>query len=137
MLILSKTADTIEQVKQEFQDCCPYVGLDMQLIHMNNYIKTYEDYVEWALKTCLEDIPTPFSMQYPNCFGINLGSNYFTLRIPNKFGIGIKVNKRKKVYYEMDVIFYNEEEFIIDNKEVKHMIEDKGWKVKTPGNKAR
>ena len=137
MLILSKYVDSIEEAKQELQDSCRFVGSYMLSVHNNNHIETYNDYVEWAIDTCKENLPTPFSMEYPSCYGLNLGPNYFTLRIPNKFGIGIRVNKRKKISYDLDIIFYNDEDFIKTNPDVKYMTEVREWKIKTPGTKAR
>lgn len=130
MVIFTKNAKTIEEVNAIFGDSCSRVWHDMKIILENNNFNVYEDWVAWALKTCLEEIPSPFSIDYPAGYNLNLSSNFFTLKIPNRFGVGIRVNAyRGNVSYEVSIIFFNEAKLLENTAEYKAMIKN-GWKVK-------
>lgn len=90
----------------------------------------YKDLVNHALGCCQKEIPSPFSSLYPNCYGLNLGNDYFTLKIPNKFGFGVRVIPTKKgIIYELSLVFFNNKLFVEQSDYYKELIND-GWKVK-------
>lgn len=130
MVIFTKNAKTIEEVNAIFDNSCGRVWHDMKVIIENNIFNTYEDWVKWALNTCMEAIPSPFSIDYPAGYNLNLSPNFFTLKIPNRFGVGIRVDTRKgNISYEVSIIFFNEAKLLENTEEYKAMIKN-GWKVK-------
>lgn len=134
MVIFAKNAKTIEEINSIFNDSCDKVWYTMKPILENNIFENYEDWVRWALKTCMEEIPSPFSINYPSSFSLNLSPNFFTLKIPNSFAIGIRVNARKDVSYEVTITFFNEAKLLENTNEYKAMIKN-GWKIKDVNKK--
>ena len=130
MVIFTKTVDDIKDV-YEIVKSCDLIGCNLIFDAANsNTFKKYEDYVKWALQVVENNIPSPFSVKYPSCFGLNVGSNYFTIRMPFNVGFGINVVKTKKsIMYEISIIFFTDERFIKDSEDYKFMI-DNGWSIK-------
>lgn len=137
MIILNKTIDNIMNIQKDIPDTdeCSFI-----YNYIENMIKSiargtemkfgYKELVEYALNTCSKEIPSPFSSLYPNCYGLNLGNDFFTLRIPNKFGFGVRViPTKKKLMYELSLVFYNNKLFVENSDYYKELIEA-GWKVK-------
>lgn len=90
----------------------------------------YDYIVSHALDLCNENIPSPFSTAYPSCYGITLGNDFFTLRIPNEFGFGVKVLLTKTgIKYEASIVFYNNKLFVEESEYYNSLIND-GWEVK-------
>ena len=139
MIILEKNFEDIASVKETLSKI-PEIGR-----YMNKYIcslytdkpnptddffNSYDEFVEWALDLTIKNIPSPFSISYPSCFGVNVGSNFFTLRFPGNYGIGIKVDCNKNtIKYEANFIFYGNDRFITETKEYKTMLAN-GWTIK-------
>lgn len=137
MVILNKTIDDIQDILKNIPDTdeCGFIY---------NYIKdmikkigrgteqkyNYKNLVAFALNECSKEIPSPFSSSYPNCFGLNLGNDFYTFRIPNKFGFGVKVVATKKTLkYELSLVFYNNRLFVENSDYFKDLVE-LGWTVK-------
>ena len=136
MIILNKTIDDIQDILKSIPetDECSFVYNyieDMAIrIARGTQNYSYKDFVEFALNECKKQIPSPFSPNYPNCYGLNLGNDFFTLRIPNKFGFGIRVIPTKKALkYELSLVFYNNKLFVENSDYYKELLEA-GWKVK-------
>lgn len=134
MIILNKIVDSITDAVDCMKD---KEGLE----EYNNVIESeikyflpkefnYQDVVNIALDRCKIKIPSPFSSMYPNCYGLNLGNDFFTFRIPNSIGFGIRVFPSKKgIRYEVSVVIYNNRCFVEESDGYKALIAD-GWKVK-------
>lgn len=129
MVIFAKTVKSIDELNGTFGYTCDKVCQIMKPILENNIFETYEDWVGWALRTCIEDIPSPFSINYPSGFSLNLNPNFFTLRFPNSFAIGVRINARKEISYEVSITFFNEPKFLEHTSEYESMINNL-WKVK-------
>ena len=135
MIILEKNFNSLESVKSTlitFPAIAQSMYMYMPLIPTmrDDSECEYEDFVIWAIKTVQNNIPSPFSISYPSCYGLNIGSNFFTLRFPCNYGIGIKINSNKsEIDYEVNFIFYGNEKFVSTSKEYKTLI-NSGWTVK-------
>ena len=127
MIILNKSVESAADVKKVLtRDSCPINDCINSILGDVN-LDTYEDYVSWALDTMKNNIPSPFDRSYPNCYTMNLGDCYFTIRIPNLFGFGLKVfPKRGKIQYEISIIYNKELCFVVNTEEYKKFIDD-GW----------
>lgn len=129
-MIMTKVFNTIEEVNSCFTETCSQVASTMTQIVEEQNFSTYDDYVRWALNKCSLNAPSPFSEDFPSCYSLNVGPTYFTIRIPNKFGVGIRVLLgRKNISYEVSILFYNNENIIKESSYYENMI-DNGWKVK-------
>lgn len=138
MIILNKTIDDITGIIGTIPESnsCDFIanGLGVMIKYLeDNSVRAeynYKDIVAYALDMCKKEIPSPFSSLYPNCYGLNLGNDFFTLRIPNKFGFGIRVvPTKKKLTYELSLVFYNNKLFVENSDYYKDLLEE-GWKVK-------
>lgn len=137
MIILNKTIDNIQDILKNIPDtheCCfiyNYIEDMIKKIARTTEQKyNYKDLVAFALEECSKEIPSPFSSMYPNCFGLNLGNDFYTFRIPNKFGFGVKVIAAKKTLkYELSLVFYNNKVFVENSDYFKELTE-MGWSVK-------
>ena len=138
MIILNKTIDNVNDIITVIPEekACDFIA--NEIIEMNKHLENnavrgefgYKDIVQYALQKCINEIPSPFSSLYPNCYGLNLGNDFFTLRIPNKFGFGVRViPTKKKLMYELSLVFYNNKLFVENSDYYKELIEA-GWKVK-------
>ena len=137
MVIFSKMLTSIEDVNDFIKNSC--ITVEEALLpatiysdnkEMFNNFKTYEDWVDWALTTCREEIPTPFSIDYPSCYNLTLGNNYFTIKHKKGFGFGIKVdNKKGHVSYEVSIVFYTDERLIKETAQYKSLINNH-WDIK-------
>lgn len=138
MTILNRTIDDITQVISAIPEStsCDFIAeyiesMVKKVARGTEQTFDYKDLVAFALSECSREIPSPFSSLYPNCYGLNLGNDFFTIRIPNKFGFGVRViPTKKKLTYELSLVFYNNKLFIENSDYYKDLIED-GWKVKT------
>lgn len=134
MLILNKVVDTIIDAVDCMKD---KEGLEIYDKVIENEIKyflpkeyNYSDLVNVALERCKENTPSPFSSMYPNCYGLNLGNDFFTFRIPNSIGFGVRTFPSKKgIRYEVSIVIYNNRYFIEESDGYKALIAN-GWKVK-------
>lgn len=137
MIILNKSIDDIQDILKNIPDTdeCSFVynyieNMIKQIARGTEQKYNYKDLVEHALNECLKEIPSPFSSLYPNCYGLNLGNDFFTIRIPNKFGFGVRVIPTKKALkYELSLVFYNNKLFVENSDYYKEFLEA-GWKVK-------
>lgn len=137
MIILNKTIDNIMNIQTGIPDTdeCSFIysyieSMIKSIARGTEMRFSYKDLVEYALDVCSKDVPSPFSSLYPNCYGLNLGNDFFTLRIPNKFGFGVRViPTKKKLMYELSLVFYNNKLFVENSDYYKELIEA-GWKVK-------
>lgn len=137
MIILNKSIDDIQDILKNIPDTdeCSFVynyieNMIIQIARGTEQKYSYKDFVEYALNECKKEIPSPFSSLYPNCYGLNLGNDFFTIRIPNKFGFGIRVVPTKKALkYELSLVFYNNKLFVENSDYYKELLEA-GWKVK-------
>lgn len=99
-------------------------------IDISTVFATYDDFVKWAIEVVAKDIPSPFNISYPSCYGLNLGPNFFTLKFPGNFGIGIKVDSDKNgINFELNAIFYGNDKFVVETARYRNLLVD-GWKVK-------
>lgn len=130
MTIFAKTVKDIDDVLSIFDNTCHIVCNRMKSAMENYAINRYDDWVCWALKTCIDNTPSPFSTEYPGgLYSLNVGPNFFNIRFPSSFAFGIRVNNRKDVSYEVTITFFNEPVFIENTPNYKSMIKN-GWKVK-------
>ena len=141
MLILTKTVDNIEDLKSVVpnENGCEFIHNDILDIVSNvsndDGRYNYKDLVRYALSECVKEIPSPFSSLYPACYGLNLGNDYFLLRIPNKYGFGVKVIPTKvSIKYEISLVFYNANCFVEQSDYYKTLL-DNGWAIKPKKNK--
>lgn len=134
MVYFNKTVANIDEIIPTLEKSCDMVWKNLKQTLEGKTFESYDEWVAWALQTCSENIPSPFSMEFPNCYGLTLGSSYFTLHFPNNFGIGIKAVPGKEGYkYSVDVVFRKEESQIKDSVVYKSLISN-GWKIKHPKN---
>lgn len=138
MIILNKDITEIMEVVKSIPqvDSCAFIIDELESmtrvagLEHTDHSFNYKDLVNYALDCCQKEIPSPFSSLYPNCYGLNLGNDYFTLKIPNKFGFGIRVIPTKKgIIYELSLVFFNNKLFVEQSDYYKDLIAD-GWKVK-------
>ena len=136
MIIFTKVLDNINEVTDILSDsdkscdCVSDFFNTMMTEYEGGYVHyTYDDYVKWALNICLDNPPSPFSVN-PNTYGLNLNSNYFTLKTPNGFGIGIRINNRKgSVNYEVSILFYGDQAVLESTEDYKNLSRNE-WKKK-------
>ena len=125
--------DNMNQSTSASDIILPYTSSDS--VKINRVFSSYEEFVEWALWICSNNIPSPFKLGYPSsCHCLTLATDYFTIRFPNNIGIGIKVFSNKKgIQYSLNIVFYNipgsSEVFIRETNEYKNAIKN-GWTEK-------
>lgn len=127
--IFTKTVESIDDIMNAFTNACTAVNSTMQNLTKDSpALNSYEDWVEWALTLCVDNIPSPFSIKHG--FMIYLGKSFFTLSIPNEFKVGIKVSTRNSdTKYVLDITYLVNENIMKNTNDYDELIEN-GWTIK-------
>lgn len=149
MIILEKKCDSIELVRNTLVSfdivsklmdkhvgntvtnaACNASDRTYDLPTISTVFATYDDFVKWAIEVVRRDIPSPFNISYPSCYGLNVGPNFFTLKFPGNFGVGVKVDSDKNgINFELNAIFYGNDKFTVETDRYRNLLVN-GWKVK-------
>lgn len=128
MVIVTKSVKTIEEVNAIFDNSCtPVLNGVKPILEANNF-ETYEDWVNWALDTMKENVPSPNSFTYPNTYTLSLMQSCFTITIPNMFGFGIAIDNAGTAneVYRVDILFYKNPKLVEQSSYYKELM-DNGW----------
>lgn len=94
-------------------------------------IKTYKEFIEYALFILGCNIPTPLKIGNP--YNLTIGNNFTSIRYPNNTSISIKVYTNKdSIKYCINITFHSTpicDPYIRESDEYKSAIKN-GWKVK-------
>lgn len=136
MVIFNKLVYDVADIEKEVLNCSQQIKEELKKTFYNEEdhkiprYESYMDYVDAALHICHQNIPSPYNISYPACYNLNLGNNYFTLRIPNAFGFGLKVfSKREKVCYEISLVF-DQDKCFIENSSSYISLTNNEWSVR-------
>lgn len=94
-------------------------------------IRTYKEFVEYALFIVGCNIPTPLRIGNP--YNLTIGNDFTSIRYPNNTSVSIKVFTNKdSIKYSINITFHTTsvcDPYIRESDEYKSAIK-KGWKVK-------
>lgn len=94
-------------------------------------IKTYKEFVEYALFILGCNIPTPLRIGNP--YNLTIGNDFTSIRYPNNTSVSIKVFTNKNaIKYSINITFHSTpvcDPYIRESDEYKSAIKN-GWKVK-------
>lgn len=91
----------------------------------------YDSLLTYVLEYCLENVPCPMNVSYPDCISLTMGINFFTLKLNPNFGFGVKIltTREGKIRYELSLVF--EKDLVFAKKMFFYTdLISRGWKVK-------